>query len=155
MGGGCIVYQRPPAHNHGLLPQDIISPETMDLLARHYKATCGKNPDEFDKAVKPFKPKEREECAAAYRALREYGFYPRGYTEDEYSGTVTIKWGIELKSMVVEKTERYLPDLPDITEDMTDEEKLYTVEICKEKARGDFGSFMQDQQDYLQEASWQ
>ena len=80
------MYQRPPAHNHGLLPQDIIKTETMELLARHYRATCGKSPDDFGKAVKPFKPKEREECAAAYRVLREHGFYPRGLTDWESSG---------------------------------------------------------------------
>ncbi len=102
-----MTYKRPPLHPHGLMPQDIISPDDLRLLTRHYQATTSKG--SLDEGLRSFSPEERAICATLYETLRGYGFYPAGIGEKGQ-----MRWGIVLKSdiaMAFEKKRLETQDL--------------------------------------------
>jgi hypothetical protein len=113
------MYKKIPQHDHGLHPGDILCPEDLQLVTRHFKATAEKSHDEIERAAKTFTPEERKRVSMALEAMRDCGFFPDGL--DQYGG---LRWAVQIKS-----------DLQIMLEEQDDDFDGMSVEQLREQVK--------------------
>lgn len=88
------MYDKPPLHDHGLYPGEILEYAVMLLIKKHFSITKNCTTDNFDKKSSDnFNEKERAIISESYLKFRNHGFYP-GYIGK--NGEIT--WLMALKS---------------------------------------------------------
>ena len=95
------LLKKPPLVPGNLTPENVYFGNEMALLKTFLKATLhcsGK--DDFEKAVKGFTDKEREDVAKTLGECRTMGYFPEAVIDHD------IKWGIALKSDIQIELER-------------------------------------------------
>lgn len=71
------MYSKPLAYRHGLLPEEIITLEEMQLLTGHFEEARKCTADNFEKRMnKRFEASTRAACARLYSKLKDHGFIP-------------------------------------------------------------------------------
>jgi hypothetical protein len=95
------TYSRPPLRSSKRTPEQILDPQDMNLLIRHFKDFLDRKGKGFDKKSQ-LSEGERSLATTLYSMLREeHGFYP-----DHIGSNDRIVWGVALKSdlqMLMEK----------------------------------------------------
>jgi hypothetical protein len=86
-------------------PSDILTPEELDFLIRHFTAAAGNN----ERIAKGFCQADKDRAARLYSEMRSRGFYPAGMSEDQFSGRKTIKWAISLENKFCRMTDEFDP----------------------------------------------
>jgi hypothetical protein len=78
-GVGIMSTEHIPLYDHGLLPDDLLTYEDMQLLKRHYAASRNASSDKFELKMKAFGADERTRVGEILTMLRDHGFVLDGF----------------------------------------------------------------------------